>query len=729
MAASGAGIPAWERWALSAILFVFAALALGYSAAPIWETPDEIDHYEFVRTLTATHRLPNPALHKHLQDHQAPLHYLLVLPINLIVNPDNLAPDSVRNPFYPWALGVLGNDNKNHYLHPADEAFPYTGDRIALTIHLMRLVSIIMGALTILSVHAAGRILWPAHPARRLLAAGVVAMWPQLVWMSSTFNNDNLIILASSVTLLLLVRQVRDGLTWRRALLLGMALGLALLSKANGLFLAIPVGVTFLLDRRTWKYAPLTLAATLAIAGWWYARNLQLIGQLSGWEISETYGGAIRDGSLALDVGIRRLPFAYWGAIARFGHVTVGVGSWVYRLFTALAGLAGVGLVVRLVRRQMTISAAGIRQIVLTGVFMLTWVGYLLYQASLVWQGNQGRYLLPGIAAWGLIAALGLDGLIPRRAGPQIALSIPALMAPVTAICLAIYFLPTYRPLPLPETIEQPLYYRFGDAAELIGISPAYPHAEPGETITITLHWRALQPTTASLYVFLHSEQTPLIRRDSVPGTGNLLSTDWQPGQTWAERYIIEIPPSAERQRVDALLVGLYDPATGEGLQAYGEDGAAVTPHVGRIAITGPLGEREADYDLGGIVGLMTPTASAANGQITACLEWVSKAPAPIDYHVFVHILSGGSEPLAQADHAPKGGLYPTTAWTSGEVIVDCFTLEQAALPPEGWNMAVGLYDPATWERLPVATQEGEPLPDGMVVISSRDLLAREGGE
>jgi hypothetical protein len=43
--------------------------------------------------------------------------------------------------------------------------------------------------------------------------------------------------------------------------------------------------------------------------------------------------------------------------------------------------------------------------------------------------------------------------------------------------------------------------------------------------------------------------------------------------------------------------------------------------------------------------------------------------------------------------------------------------------------MAVGLYDPATWERLPVATQEGEPLPDGMVVISSRDLLAREGGE
>jgi hypothetical protein len=180
-----------------------------------------------------------------------------------------------------------------------------------------------------------------------------------------------------------------------------------------------------------------------------------------------------------------------------------------------------------------------------------------------MWSGNQGRYLLPGIAAWGALAAFGLDTLTPRRVRVPVALASVAGLAGAAAICLFGYFLPSYRVSPVPDTIAPPLLYQYEGAAELIGGSPVAPKAWPGETITVTLYWRALRTSDMRLQAYLHTADSDLVRRDSLPGTGNLLASDWQPGQQWAEQYTVQIPDSAPPQTVHALIAGLYDPVEG----------------------------------------------------------------------------------------------------------------------------------------------------------------------
>jgi hypothetical protein len=53
---------------------------------------------------------------------------------------------------------------------------------------------------------------------------------------------------------------------------------------------------------------------------------------------------------------------------------------------------------------------------------------------------------------------------------------------------------------------------------------------------------------------------------------------------------------------------------------------------------------------------------------------------------------------LAQADRVPAGGARPTTGWLPGEVVADAYPLPLAAAA----GLRVGLYDPATGERLGV---------------------------
>jgi hypothetical protein len=157
-------------------------------------------------------------------------------------------------------------------------------------------------------------------------------------------------------------------------------------------------------------------------------------------------------------------------------------------------------------------------------------------------------------------------------------------MGAAAIICLFGYFLPAYRPLAAETVVKVPLSFRFEDTAELIGMSPAQPTAHPGETITITLTWRAIKPTATSLSAFLHSIETDLVRRDSIPGTGNLLSTEWLPGETWSERYIIPIPDNTEPGTY-TLIAGLYDREANHTLNAVDANGNSTTPVIGQLVI------------------------------------------------------------------------------------------------------------------------------------------------
>nr|MBA3869873.1 phospholipid carrier-dependent glycosyltransferase [Anaerolineae bacterium] len=248
-------------------LFLYGAyliLALFFSLGPIFEGPDEIEHYRYIRSIATQGILPNLHGQPRGEFHQAPLYYLLAAPLDSLLKDNDFAQiDASKNPFYGWLVYLPGNDNKNLYLHARAENFPFTGSETALSVHLIRLISIVLGLGTVITSNAIFRLLWPDKPFQVLLALSILVFWPQFLYISSTINNDNALIFLATVSFWLLLKQLQDGPSRRLAIWLGIALGGLFLSKVSGFFIIFPVGAAFALDRRSWRFLPIVMVFTL----------------------------------------------------------------------------------------------------------------------------------------------------------------------------------------------------------------------------------------------------------------------------------------------------------------------------------------------------------------------------------------------------------------------------------------------------------------------------------
>jgi 4-amino-4-deoxy-L-arabinose transferase-like glycosyltransferase len=716
----------WERRLLVMIVACYLLLAVGFSLGPIFEGPDEGQHYRYARWIAQTGTLPDPASVQRGEMHQAPLYYLLAAPI-IALNGDADFEQVIglKNAWAGYAFAVPGHDNKNGHLHPRNQSFPYIGSPVARAVHLIRMIGVLAGLGTVLASYHTAKLLWPERPEPGIAVAGFAAVMPQFLYMNSVVNNDGLLFLFSSLSLYYVIKQLRFGPSLRDAVLLGAALGGALLTKVSALFLVFPVGLAVLLQfRRWWKVAAVTLGVVAVIAGWWYLRNWLLYGDPTNlnalyvtWE-----GERISKHGLAFDMGLQRVPFAYSTFWARFGSGMVAMPGWVYQFYDALTAIVLIGLLVGAVRVAYRMKQGvrpdklSIQQGLVIGVFALAWIGALVFHASSAWSGNQGRYLIPALTAWAVIFAVGLRNFVPAQGRLPLTLGGTAVLSTLAAIILLGYFHPSYQVKPVPTRIGHPLNYRFEDAAELIGVDTSALYASPGDTLSITLYWRALSTPGTELLTHIHSLDADMVQRDSYPGAGNLLAADWLPDQTWAETYILQIPEDTEPQRLYLLVGSLSEKDGGRSLNATLQ-GRDEVPVIARLSITGPLMPDQSEYMLGDSIGLVSSRIRLDDGAMRVCLEWQARAPITVDYKIFVHVLSGDGEILAQSDVQPKDGAYPTWAWVTGERVRDCIKFSNLALPDTGWVVKVGMYDAATGQRLPITTRDGAPVPEDTIEI------------
>jgi hypothetical protein len=51
-------------------------------------------------------------------------------------------------------------------------------------------------------------------------------------------------------------------------------------------------------------------------------------------------------------------------------------------------------------------------------------------------------------------------------------------------------------------------------------------------------------------------------------------------------------------------------------------------------------------------------------------------------------------------DRPPLDGAYPTSTWLPGQTIIDRRSIPLAGVPPGDYRLIVGLYNPATQQRL-----------------------------
>jgi hypothetical protein len=239
-------------------------------------------------------------------------------------------------------------------------------------------------------------------------------------------------------------------------------------------------------------------------------------------------------------------------------------------------------------------------------------------------------------------------------------------------------------------------YIRLG-AAELPKIA-----VQPGDQLLTTLHLQAMQPITANLNVLvrlLDPSGQEAARSEGWPW-GRATST-WQPGEVWPDGHTLSIAADAAPgpYRVE---VSFYDPATLELL------GSPAT--VGHVVVAEPQHDAAVEAPLAqfgdGIVltGASVPQEGwQAGATQTVDLTWLAETAKRGRYTVFLHFIGPSGTPAAQGDQEPWQGAYPTDAWLASVPARDRYQLTLPEdLPGGDYSLVVGLYDPATQQRLPL---------------------------
>ena len=159
----------------------------------------------------------------------------------------------------------------------------------------------------------------------------------------------------------------------------------------------------------------------------------------------------------------------------------------------------------------------------------------------------------------------------------------------------------------------------------------------------------------------------------------------------------------AEIRNADRVYLTRYAPEQIELIEAGGVTSAS-EPAQSSVAMFGDAAILErATWDICG-------------DQLHVRLNWFANPGG--DWHVFVHVLNPDGTLAAQHDSPPLLGLYPFWQWAKGNRAEDVHPIDVSQLPRDRtYTIAVGLYDPASGERLAPTTASGEKPEDRAVRI------------
>ncbi len=643
--------PTEKRW-LSLILGLFIVLGSVYAlVTPVFEASDELWHYPMIRHLADGNPLPvqvfDPALAGPWKQEasQPPLYYYLGAALTFWIDTSDMEAVRWENPHVD--NGILTADGNINLTIHNPEWNPWQGTLLAMRI--VRLFSVLLGAVTVYLTYLIGKELAPNRPEIALGAAALNAFTPMFLFISGAVNNDNLAIPLASLAMLLMIRAVGNqysvfgkrltdygsritdnGLPitvyWKTWLTIGVVIGLAILTK-EGTFGLQPLafGTIFIAYWREKRDAEehgegaegrregfwreilrnlgwtavsflILLLPVILIAGWWYWRNIVLYGDFLGWNaFIAVLGQRAHPASLA-QLWSERWGFmlSYWGL---FGGVNVPMPVWIYHVLNGVVIAGVLGFVIYFVREirdwrlETEISLQSLISSLLDFVaakFAL--VVCLLFVAAVV----------IGLIQWATTTWSSQGRLV---------------FTAISAInVLLVAGLVGWLPRPFGKKVI------FGVAAFLFVLAALAP-------------WAWIRPAYA-----LHRYTAP---------------------------WLVQQPANAN--------------------------------FADRLRLVG--------YEIGQTVVFQQKTVYQPGDTVDLLLEWEVLAPMERNWSVFVHLNDPViGVPIAQRDMFLDQGLQPTTLLEPGETIINYYQLQipETAVAPAKLELTVGLYDFTSFERLPL---------------------------
>ena len=456
------------RAILAALWLCFLLRALFYcSIVPLWEGYDEYAHFAFIQYFATTGTLPD-ARHTNTSREVQESMRLAPMPwmqrdLRQNVTHDSwwrlppperadrerrlrdLPPQWATEPSQDFVPIYEAQQPPLYYVLLAAPYRLFSATPLITRVWWLRLFTAALASLVIpLGFLTAREILGDVRAA--LAVTALIASMPELMLTVCRIGNDALAVVAGTLCLLLAFRTRDANHRTRYAALLGIATGLALLTKAYFLALLPPLLLLPLLVWRKRALVPslLLAAGPVVIAGWWYARNLLLTGSLSG---EQTEVAIQRFSAVEMLHMIARVPWIKAADFIFMSHIWLGdwsflvVRSWMYHLFALAWIIAAVGFAARYFSKPPRPSRS---DLTLLAGFYLSFLIAMAYHALITFAhegiaGTLGFYLCSMVVAESVLLYLGL-----HRLGLT---ALTVSFAALEAFALLFYLLPYYTGL------------------------------------------------------------------------------------------------------------------------------------------------------------------------------------------------------------------------------------------------------------------------------------------
>jgi len=410
------------RIGLLAILAAYLALAIAQSfATRLQWGPDEPAHIVYVRSLAMDGRLPalahsdadntySPRASRSHQAQHPPLYYLLAAPL--------------------WrAFAARPDDTVTYVDRTAGRTERFT---VPGAVRPVRLLSVALGALTLIFLWATARTVFPDRPALCLASVAFTAFTPMFTYVNSVISNDALLGIIFAATAWLWARIVRAGARWRDVVTLGLLLGLGLNTKQTALALVAASIVVLALapgdasrKRRAGRAAAAAGLAIL-IGGWWFARNLLIHGTPFVYPFFEPLLALPEPQKSAVLYAMPSRIFLFAlvpvDAIALYANIPS-----LLRFFASLALLAALGIIVAFARQRRTgmprHETLSLALWLLAGAIVLA--GLIWNALTVDWRmgTSGGRLLVCLLPLAAMVSARGLSAIFGERRISHIALA------------------------------------------------------------------------------------------------------------------------------------------------------------------------------------------------------------------------------------------------------------------------------------------------------------------
>jgi len=713
------------RSRVSVWLVLSGFLALGVLSSfriPLFQGADESWHYAYVEHYALGRPLPNLNLHfttgdpsaPYWQSHEAsqpPLYYMLMSTITTLIPRGNLMREVI--------LEGSTSNGMNGNLLPADTGGLGSGHVLAA--RLVRLATVLLGVIVVACAYAT-TLLATQRAELALLVAAMTAFNPRIIVLSAAVSNDMAVSAAASLTLLLVTYYVMSARRPHAALagLMGVGAGVSLLMKYSGGVIIVAAVAALACrawrDRASWRtllaYGLAFGAGALLVTGWYFLHDWQLYGDILAWnKVNEMNAGLAAPRPVQESLNL--IPFilsSFFGHPGYVLQVAVDHNLWMLRGFV----VAAVGVVILAVRRRLNLAFVPLLVALAANV-----VAYYTWLTARDATQNM-RFFSPMFVPITMLYVLGILAFFPRRwyAGLAVFASLAYALFIGTTLYESqrqMYAYPSYVREPERDAVlgrSRDGRVMFENGIQLIDAHLERQRQQSGEPIKLSVIWQVTRPLTepAQLMLDVRDSNDQTI---TAYNTGNVdryshVVRAWQVGQLVREDY--EFTPNVAQTDVLRILAGWYRQKTRTPIRPVGN--GSVSVELGRVKVS--AGQLPPTTDAATTVARVDGLGNLVGVKITeddVVLDWQATAEPAGNYTLFVHGLDADGKIVAQQD---QPFAHSVAYWTRGERLIERIHVPGLA---QARSVRIGVYDPATLQRLHAVHPDGSAWPDDAIVV------------